>query len=87
MLLEVKVTPNAKNFRLFFKDGWRASVISPPDKGKANKELKKQLSEIFSCQVQVIRGASSRHKVLEVDLDEDEFKKRSETYVKAQDLP
>ncbi len=80
----MKVTPNAKRFGIRFKDGWRASVAAPPDKGRANRELESELSKLLSCPVRVVRGASSRRKVLEVGLDEDEFSRRTKAYLEAQ---
>ncbi|MFH1447250.1 MAG: DUF167 domain-containing protein [Candidatus Micrarchaeota archaeon] len=87
MLLEIKVTPNARKFALSFRDCWRISVISPPKKGKANLEVMSELSRLLSCPVRVVKGASGRRKLLEVDLDEDEFKRRTEAYLKAQESP
>ncbi|MFH0817681.1 MAG: DUF167 domain-containing protein [Candidatus Micrarchaeota archaeon] len=84
MLLELKVTPNAKKFGFRNKNGWKASVASPPNKGKANKELEFELSKLLSCPVRVIKGASSRRKVLEVDLEVDEFSRRTKAYLEKQ---
>lgn len=85
MILEVKVSPNAKSFGLGFKDGWKVSVTSPPEKGKANAELVRELERLLGCPVRLMRGASGRRKVLEVGLDEDEFVRRTKALVKKQE--
>lgn len=85
MLLEVKAIPNSRQFRLWFRDGWRVNTASPPQKGKANQEIEKELGRMFSCTVRVVRGAGGRRKVLEVGLDEDAFKERTKAYLEAQE--
>jgi len=84
LLLEVKVTPNAKKFGFRYKNGWRISVTSQPEKGKANAELEKELAALLQCEVRVRRGLASRKKLLEVGLDEDEFERRTKNYREAQ---
>ena len=79
----MKVSPNARRFALSFKGGWRVSVQSPPERGKANAELIRELSRLLSCPVRVARGASSKRKVLEVGLDEVEFCKRAKSHLEA----
>jgi uncharacterized protein (TIGR00251 family) len=77
LLIEVKVTPNARHFSFRFERNWRASVTSRPEKGAANRELEKELGKLLGCGVRVVRGASARRKVLEVALSEEEFKMRA----------
>ncbi|MFH1470821.1 MAG: DUF167 domain-containing protein [Candidatus Micrarchaeota archaeon] len=84
LLLEVKVTPNAKKFGFRYKDGWKVSVVSRPEKGKANAELEKELAALLQCEIRVRRGFTSRKKLLEVGLDEDEFERRTKNYREAQ---
>ena len=85
MLLEVKVSPNAKSFRLWFKGGWRVNITSPPEKGKANLELERELGRLLESPVKIIRGHSSKRKVLEVGLDENEFGRRTKAYREAKE--
>jgi uncharacterized protein (TIGR00251 family) len=87
LILEVKVSPNAKCFGLSFKDVWKASVASPPEKGKANAELVRELGRLLGCPVRIVRGASGRRKVLEVGLDEDEFGRRTKACVGRKEHP
>ncbi len=77
MLLEVKVSPNSKKFGFRYKDGWKARVVSRPEKGKANLELEREMKKLLGCGIRVVRGLTSRKKVLEVDLNEDEFSRRT----------
>ncbi len=57
-----------------------ASVLSPPDKGKANKELITLISNFFGVsksQVQIVSGAKSREKIVRIEgVDEQEARKR-----------
>jgi uncharacterized protein len=76
MRLAVKVTPNAHRSEIL---GWaadaqgrrvlRVKLAAPPQDGKANKELIRFLAEVLACpkdSVSLLRGESSRAKVLEV---------------------
>lgn len=76
MLLAVKVTPNARKSEM---TGWGADeqgrrvllvkLAAPAQEGKANKELVRFIAEVLDCaksEVSLLRGDSSRTKVLEV---------------------
>jgi uncharacterized protein len=70
--LAVKVTPNAgRNEITGFKEGvLQVRIGAPPDKGKANKELVDFLREtlgIKKSSIQIIKGETSRNKVLLVE--------------------
>jgi len=48
---------------------FRVKVKSPPEKGKANKEVIERLAEYFSIsksQVSILRGHTSRKKIIEI---------------------
>ena len=69
--IAVHLTPNARktcvNTETKRTDRAEIRVAAPPDKGRANKTLIAFLSEIFgipSSRISIIRGASSRDKVL-----------------------
>ncbi|MDD5700862.1 MAG: DUF167 domain-containing protein [Dehalococcoidales bacterium] len=69
MRISVKVLPNAgKNEILGPVNGvWRIKIAAPPDKGKANKELIKFLSEILGVRknnLDILKGHSSHNKIL-----------------------
>ncbi len=57
-----------------------ASVLSPPDKGKANKELVELISDFFGVaksQVQIVSGLKSREKIVRIaGIDEREARKK-----------
>lgn len=71
--LDVKVTPRAKRNQIV---GWHqhslviVRIAAPPVEGKANDELVRFLAEklgISPEQVLILRGYTSRQKVLEID--------------------
>ena len=71
MIITVRVTPKAKKSELSQENelAFRAKVLSPPDKGKANREVIGLVAEHFSVkkgQVRIIRGEHSRDKVIEI---------------------
>lgn len=70
----VKVKPNAKQQQIIEEEDGSLTIRlkSPPVDGKANEELIKALSKKFSVPKSYIRiksGASSRQKLIEIDLD------------------
>jgi hypothetical protein len=74
MLIQVKVKPNSRTSRLEqASDGaWVAQVKSPPVDGKANDELIALVAKHFRCQksaVSIKRGASSRTKLIEIEVE------------------
>ncbi len=69
--ITVKVTPSSpRNQVLGLADGvWKIKVAAPPDKGKANQELISFLAGrlgIRRSDIELVRGASSRHKILAI---------------------
>jgi len=71
MILQVKVTPNARTNAIDgFHDGvLKVKIKAPPDKGKANDELIDFLAESFhipKSRIRIISGHSSRLKKLEI---------------------
>ncbi|HIH22387.1 TPA: DUF167 domain-containing protein [Candidatus Micrarchaeota archaeon] len=79
MQLYVRITPRSKKFRITLvklPDGSeevRINITEEPEKGKGNAELVKQLSRITCGNVMIIRGATSRKKLLEIDGDEQQI--------------
>lgn len=76
MTLAIKVTPNARKSEVV---GWNSDeqgrrvllvkLAAPAQEGKANKELIRFMAEALGCAksaVSLVRGESSRTKVLEV---------------------
>ena len=80
--LHIKVTPNARRNEITgFNDGvLYIRIATPPDKGKANKELIAYLSrrlDISRSSVRLLRGHTSRNKVISIGgLDESEVIRR-----------
>ena len=72
MRIQVKVIPNSKEAKVE-KEGegvLRVRVDAPTKEGKANKRLIELLAEYFSkpkSSVRIVKGLSSRNKVVEID--------------------
>jgi len=63
VVFEVHVKPNMKHFQLQLDaDELVALCSSAPVKGKVNKELLKQFSRLFGCNVELVSGFTSRQK-------------------------
>lgn len=73
MQLWVKVVPKSKAFSVTVS-GSEVTVrlTEEPDRNKANIELIKELGRMLGRRVQLLRGATSRKKLLLVDGDEKE---------------
>ncbi len=72
ILLEIKVVPQSGKQRFVTdKSGiLKCFLKSPPEDGKANKELIKLLSEALSIpqdHIKIVLGATFRKKVLKID--------------------
>jgi len=65
LILEVHVKPKSKEFKIVV-EGEEIVVCcrEEPVKGKANKELIKELSRLFHKRVEIISGFTSRQKKL-----------------------
>ena len=80
--ISLLVYPNAaRNEVLGFTEGiLRVKVAAPPTKGKANKELiafLSQLLDVGKSRVNIIKGHTSRNKLIAVDdLSQEEVRKR-----------
>ncbi len=70
MLVEVRVTPNARRARVMQEDtGLHVWVDAPAVEGKANKRLVEILAKYFGVrksEIKIIRGEKGRNKVIEV---------------------
>jgi len=71
--IDVIVSPRADTSAVQGIDPWRnrlvVKVSSPPEGGKANKELCEILSNFFKTEVEVVRGHTSRLKTVFVRSD------------------
>ena len=70
MLIKIRVIPNAKKEEIKKDDNlYKVYLVSPPRKGKANKELVKFLAKYFKVkksEVQIKKGEKSRNKLVEI---------------------
>ncbi len=68
--LKVHVSPGSRRGEILGYDEWRNALMvrvkSPPEGGKANREVVKLLSEFFSADVEIVSGHRSRSKVVVV---------------------
>ncbi len=64
-IIEVCVKPNSKKFEVFLEgDEIVVRSTEEPAKGKVNKEILKNLSNLFNTDVELVSGATSRQKRL-----------------------
>ena len=79
-LVDVEITPNSKTFAVIGYDEWtkrlRIKVKGQPLKGKANKEITKELSELIGADVLIVKGQKSSKKTLLIRANAEEVKKR-----------
>lgn len=74
MIIQVKVVPNSKGFRLRKEEkGWVVSLTEPAERNKANIELVKRMEKLLGRRVRILRGGTSRKKVLEIEGKEEEI--------------
>jgi uncharacterized protein (TIGR00251 family) len=72
-LVRVRVIPNSKHSSIEKKeDEIKVKVTSPASKGKANRELLKVLCSTFRTRdIEIIRGKTSRKKLVRIIAEED----------------
>ncbi len=75
MIVELSVVPKSGRFRIEKKNE-RVKVFlkSPPEGNRANLELIKELEKLLGKHVKIISGMKSKHKKLEIDINEKEWK-------------
>ena len=75
MQLEITVVPKSRAFRIEKKDGKiKIHLRSAPESNKANLELIRELKKLLKADVRIVAGLSSRRKILEIALDEEQLK-------------
>lgn len=71
MIINVKVYPKSKLQKIEEEDGlYKVHLICAPEKGKANKELFKILSDYFDVsknQILILQGANWRNKIIRIN--------------------
>ncbi len=78
VLLDIEVSPNSKKFEVSGFNEWRNSfeirIKQVPQKGKANKEIIKELSNYFNKEVAIFKGEKSSKKTVIIrNADKDEI--------------
>lgn len=70
MILKVKVKPSARKTEILKKlgDELEIAVAAPAEGGKANAELIRFLGKKFGGEVKIIRGKTSKRKLIEIIL-------------------
>jgi uncharacterized protein (TIGR00251 family) len=75
MRLEVTVVPRSGRFRFSSKEGkLKVYLASAPESNKANLELIKEMKRLLKADVRIVSGKTSRKKILEIDLPEEQLK-------------
>jgi uncharacterized protein (TIGR00251 family) len=78
-LIDIIVTPGAKNSGIKGFDAWRKRVMvevkEPPVQNRANREIVSFFSKLLSADVKIVSGAKNTRKTLEVSCGEDEAKR------------
>jgi len=74
--VDVAVVPKGGSFSVSVKDGKiKIRLRSPAEDNKANIELVKELGKALSCEVRILSGQKSRHKRLELGIDQNTWEK------------
>jgi uncharacterized protein (TIGR00251 family) len=62
LLVNIKVKPGSPEFRM--RPDGTIEVKSPPEHGKANQEIIKELSKMLGCEVRILIGLTSKNKMI-----------------------
>jgi uncharacterized protein (TIGR00251 family) len=78
ILVDIEVSANASNFEIYGYNSWRERleirIKAIPQKGKANKEIIKEMSKLTKMDVEIISGIKSHQKTLLIKkLSRDDF--------------
>lgn len=70
ILVDIEVSPKSSHFSISGYNDWRdeieVRIKAIPQKGKANQEIIKEFSKLTNCNVEIVSGQKSRHKILKV---------------------
>ena len=67
MILKIKVKPNARKTKILKEgDELEIAVAAPASDNKANQELIKFLKKKFKKDVKIIRGLTSKKKIIKI---------------------
>lgn len=82
--LDTWVVPGASRSEItgLYDQKLRVRIAAPADKGRANKEAIRFLTELLGSKVVLIRGMSSRHKVFQVSgIEADSVERKLRMYL------
>ncbi len=72
--INIRVAPAARAAKPYvagrYGDGWKVRLTAPAEKGKANAQLIKLISEVTGvsqAQVELVHGGASRNKLIDVN--------------------
>ena len=66
MIVKARVKPGSREFSIEKnEDSWTICTKSPAERGRANRELLKELGKEYP-RVRILRGLKSRNKVIEL---------------------
>jgi len=87
IIVDIEVSPNSSHFTISCYNEWRdeikINIKSVPQKGKANQELIKELSNLTNCNVEIVSGQKSKHKTLKFyKISKKEFEDIIKDYLK-----
>lgn len=69
----VKVSTGKKRFSLEWDESEKILKIetkSPPEKGKANKEILKELKKFFEAETYLVSGKTNKNKIIGINLEQ-----------------
>lgn len=84
MEVKVKVYPHSRRVRLVFDDVLNIYLTEPAESNKANRQLLDVLRRKFNCSASLKRGFKGRRKVVELDIEEEEFSEIKKAVINAQ---
>jgi len=61
-IIEIRVKPKSRQFRMKLNDELEIFCRETPVKGRVNRELVKELSRLFKKKVEIISGFTSKQK-------------------------
>jgi uncharacterized protein (TIGR00251 family) len=78
VLLKMEISPKSDRFRIVGYNDWREAlevrIKALPQKGKANKEIINEFSEITERTIEIVSGHKSHHKILKIyDISKEEL--------------
>jgi uncharacterized protein (TIGR00251 family) len=70
-MIRIRAVPNGRRAEVIgrYGDAWKVRVTAAPEKGRANEELVRLLSEVLDVQrarIDVVRGQGSRDKTVAI---------------------